>query len=73
MAFYEVFDAVFFITITTILTGSIGLALKFCLKSKCNHVECCWGGFVINRNVELENDIEQSEPELENEENKNNI
>jgi len=64
MPFYETFDAVFWITITTILTGSIGLAIKFCLKSKCDDVNCCWGGLVIHRNVELEQEEEMKAMEL---------
>jgi len=64
MPFYETFDAVFWITITTILTGSVGLAIKFCLKSKCDDVNCCWGGLVIHRNVELEQEEEMKAMEL---------
>jgi|LakMenE01Jun11ns_1017448.scaffolds.fasta_scaffold7267035_2 hypothetical protein len=56
---YDTFDATFWITTITIVTGSVGLALKFCLKSKCDSVNCCWGGIMIHRNVEIElNDIE---------------
>lgn len=64
MPFYDTFDAVFWITITTILTGSIGLAIKFCLKSKCDNVSCCWGGLVIHRNVELEQEEEMKAMEM---------
>jgi len=57
---YETFDSAFWITIITIITGSIGLMLKYCLKSKCDSVSCCWGGITIHRNVEIEiNDIER--------------
>ena len=64
MPFYDTFDAVFWITITTILTGSLGLAIKFCLKSKCDNVSCCWGGLVIHRNVVLEQEEEMKAMEL---------
>lgn len=53
-SWYNTFDAVFFITITTIITGSFGLALKFCLKSKCENFSCCYGLMEIERNVDIE-------------------
>lgn len=60
MSWYETFNSVFFITLITILTGTIAVAFKYCLKSKCVNFTCCWGGIVINRNVEAENDIENN-------------
>jgi hypothetical protein len=68
---YNTFDGVFFITIITIVTGSFGLMLRYCLKSKCDNVNCCWGCITIHRNVEIEtDDIEMGENK---EEEKNNI
>lgn len=61
---YTTFDAVFWITITTIITGSIGLALKYCLKSKCDNVSCCWGGLAIHRNIDAETEEEMKAMEL---------
>ena len=61
---WEIFDSVFWITLTTIITGSIGLALKYCLKSKCDNVSCCWGGITIHRAVEIEQQEEMKEIEL---------
>lgn len=61
---YNTFDAVFWITITTIITGSIGLALKYCLKSKCDNVSCCWGGLAIHRNIDAETEEEMKAMEL---------
>ena len=61
---YTTFDAVFWITITTIITGSIGLALKYCLKSKCDNVSCCWGGLAIHRNIDAEKEEEMKAMEL---------
>lgn len=58
MAWWIEFNSVFWITIATIITGSIGLAIKFCLKSKCDNVSCCWGGLVIHRAVEIEQEEE---------------
>jgi len=65
---FSEFDSVFWITLATLLTGSIGLSVKYCLNSKCENVSVCWGGIIIHRNVELE----QNE-EIEMTENTNNI
>lgn len=51
---YSTFDDVFFISVLTITTGSIAVAFKYCLKSKCIRFKCCWGGIVINRDVDAE-------------------
>ena len=68
---YNTYDSTFFITMTTILTGSIALGLKYCLKSKCDSINLCCGLIKIHRNVELETvDIEENKNENENEENK---
>ena len=50
----EDLNAVFFLSLATILIGGVGLAFKFCLKSKCNKFKCCYGLISIDRNVELE-------------------
>ena len=54
MVWYSEFNAIFFITITTIMIGSFGLILKFCLKSKCENFDCCWGLVNVKRNVDIE-------------------
>lgn len=54
------FDGTFFITITTILIGFLGLSVKYCLKSKCSKFKCCFGLIDIDRTVKLENDIENN-------------
>lgn len=64
MSWWGEFNSVFWITITTILTGSLGLAIKVCLRSKCDNVNCCWGGIIIHRNVELEQEEEMKEMEM---------
>ncbi len=61
---YEEFNSVFFITITTIVSGSIGLALRYCLKSKCQNFSCCWGFMSIERNVDIEAQEEMRALEL---------
>jgi hypothetical protein len=53
---YTEFDSVFWITVGTLLTGCIGLTVKYCLKSKCDFVKICWGIIEIHRNTEQEID-----------------
>ena len=47
-------DAFFVTTLTTMILGFSGLALRYCLKSKCEHCTFCWGCLKIDRLVELE-------------------
>lgn len=54
MAWFDEFDSVFWITLATLFSGSIALCIRYSLRSKCDTVKCCWGGFEIHRNVELE-------------------
>jgi hypothetical protein len=60
MTTWEIFNAGFWITIATLVTGSLALVIKYSLKSKCDNVQCCWGAITIHRNVELENNEENS-------------
>lgn len=64
MSWYNTFDSAFWITTITILTGSLGLALKFCLKSKCDHLDICFGCIKIDRNVVLEQEEEMKAMEM---------
>ena len=48
----------FWITISGIISGFVGLTVKMCLRSKCEDVNLCYGMFAIHRNVEVEEDIE---------------
>jgi hypothetical protein len=54
MSWIETYDAVFFISLATIIVGALGVSAKYCLKSKCEHFSCCYGLFVIDRRVDLE-------------------
>lgn len=47
-------DGVFFLSLATILAGSFGLAVRYCLKSKCEHFGLCFGLISIDRRVDLE-------------------
>jgi hypothetical protein len=66
MAWYFVFDSVFWITLAGIITTSIGLCVRYSLKSKCDMVKICWGLLEIHRNVDLENDLEITSSNDEN-------
>jgi hypothetical protein len=61
---YEIFDSVFWITVLSILTGCIGLCIKYCLKSKCDNVKCCYGLVEIHRDIEAETEEEMKQMEL---------
>lgn len=63
MSEWEIFDGVFWVTLATILVGSFGLSIKYCLKSKCEHLDLCCGFIVIDRRVDLE--VEQEMKALE--------
>ena len=57
MRWYDEFNAVFFLSI-----GSIVLAIvAFCFKSKCSECKLCYGLFKIVRNVETEVQEQQFE------------
>lgn len=49
----------FWITLSGLVIGFFGLTIRFCLKSKCDNVECCC--FKIHRAVELEEKFEEKE------------
>lgn len=61
MAWTAVYDGVFFLSLATIVAGSFGLAVRYCLRSKCEHFTLCWGAVNIDRRVDLEASIEMKE------------
>ena len=60
----EIYDGVFFITISTLLFGCIGLSIKYLLKSKCDNVNLCYGLIKVHRNVKVEEELELKKLEL---------
>jgi len=60
----ETFDAVFWITISSLICGSFGLVVRYCLKSKCDNINICCGLINIHRDVKLEVEQELKEMEL---------
>lgn len=63
MVWYETFDAAFWITLTTIVTGTVTLGVRYCLKSKCEHCSLCCGAVIINRRVDVE--LEEHKTDLD--------
>jgi len=61
---WNTFDAVFWITISTLVCGSFGLVVRYCLKSKCDDVRLCCGLIAIHRDVKAEIEEEMKEMEL---------
>lgn len=64
MRVWDTFDGIFWISLTTILVGALGVTAKYCLKSKCEHFNCCFGLFKIDRRVDLETQEEIRAMEL---------
>jgi len=63
-AWIQTYDGVFFISLATILMGAFGVSVKYCLKSKCEHLNLCCGLLVIDRRVDLEIQEEMKELEM---------
>jgi hypothetical protein len=54
----QTYDAVFFVSVGTLVIGFLGLVIKYCLKSKCENVRLCFGFVEIHRRVDLETQYE---------------
>jgi len=61
---WDTFDAVFFVTISTLLFGCFGVLIKYCLKSRCDNVSLCFGFVTVHRDVKTEEEIEIRRMEL---------
>jgi len=60
----QTYDAVFFVTISTLVCGSFGLVIRYCLKSKCDEINLCFGLIKVHRDVKAEVDEEMKEMEF---------
>jgi hypothetical protein len=47
-------DGVFYISLSTLICGGIGLAIKACYKVKCSEVNCCCGLVSFRRDIDEE-------------------
>ena len=54
------FNSTFFLSVGTLVITGTGVCLGYALKSKCNNVKICCGLIEIERDVELEADIEEN-------------
>ena len=70
---YQTFDGVFFLTISSLVFGCFGLVIIYCLKSKCDNINICYGLITVHRNVELETEEEMRELEMGNKNTDENI
>ena len=59
MSWIEVFDDTFFLTLAGIITGLLGLSIRFCYRSKCKTFSC-WGINIV-RDVNGEEKIDELE------------
>ena len=50
----DTYDGVFFISLSTIIVSAFGVAVRYCLKSKCEHFSLCFGLINVDRRVDLE-------------------
>ena len=57
---YDTFNDIFWISISTSFFALVGLTIKTALKSKCDETNLCWGLIKIHRKVELEENEEES-------------
>ena len=64
MSWTTVYDGVFFLSLATILAGSFGLAVRYCLKSKCEDFSLCYGLIRVERRVDLETQVDMRSLEL---------
>jgi hypothetical protein len=60
----DTFDGIFWITISTLICGSFGLVVRYCLKSKCEDVNLCYGLIHVKRDIKAEVEEELKELEL---------
>ena len=50
----ETFDAVFFISVATLMVGLLKYSFDKCFQSKCESFNFCCGFFEVKRRVDLE-------------------
>jgi hypothetical protein len=60
--FYNNFNGTFFLSLGTLFITAVSVCLGFALKSKCKNVKLCFGCLEIERDVELEADVEMAQP-----------
>jgi hypothetical protein len=56
---YNTFNDIFWISISTALFGFFAVVIKTALKSKCDNLNLCFGCITIHRRVELEDSTDE--------------
>lgn len=64
MSWTETYDGVFFLSLATILASSFAVAIRYCLKSKCEDFSICYGLLRVERRVDLETQVDLRTLEL---------
>jgi hypothetical protein len=64
MSWTETYDGVFFLSLATILASSLAVAIRYCLKSKCEDFSICYGLLRVERRVDLETQVDLRSLEL---------
>lgn len=59
---YDTFNSGFWLSLTALIFGFFGVALKFCYQSKCSNCNVCWGLVSIQRDTESEEEIDLVNP-----------
>lgn len=58
-------DAAFWVSIATLLIGAYRYSLSQAYRSKCSNFKVCWGLLDIQRNVEVEQHIDEQAMQTE--------
>jgi hypothetical protein len=63
MSWINTFDSTFFLSVGSVLLAALGVASRYCFKSKCSEFSVCCGLLKIKRDVEAE--VKEDLAELE--------
>lgn len=56
---------IFYSNLVTICSGIILAMVAVCYKSKCSNINCCYGLIEIDRNVAIEEEIDEHNADIE--------
>jgi hypothetical protein len=60
--FYNTFNGYFFLTLAGLIFGFCSVCLKNCYASKCEQFSICCGLIKVDRNVEIEEELDLVNP-----------
>lgn len=61
-------DSIFLLSVVTVASGLVGLCIRYCFRSKCSNMKCCWGFYEVTRDVQQEiaiSELERQSPSKE--------